>query len=163
MKPDSAQQQLKKAKSLESFFKSTAIGENQSKPTAEDDGNNLIEKFSPAHQVHQQQHSTICAVAKENVRMRQAIRDAVLTLTQWIHQTKEQSDNVTLLVNMMKESAQSQSKLREDVEAMAIQMKMREFKWAAERLAFQEEDRQNQQMILDLQKENWKLKSFSFV
>lgn len=107
----------------------------------------------------------------------------MLTLTQWIHQTKEQSDNVTLLVNMMKESAQSQSKLREDVEAMAIQvriflfsphhflkflnrliqlttnqMKMREFKWAAERLAFQEEDRQNQQMILDLQKENWKLK-----
>jgi hypothetical protein len=65
---------LKKAKSLESFFKSTAIGENnQWKPTAEDDGNNLIERFSPAHQVHQ--HSTICAVAKENVRMRQAIRD----------------------------------------------------------------------------------------
>ncbi|XP_046457638.1 uncharacterized protein LOC124204603 [Daphnia pulex] len=162
MKPDSAQQQLKKAKSLESFFKSTAIGENnQWKPTAEDDDNNLIEKFNPAHQVHQ--HSTVCAVVKENVRMRQAIRDAVLTLTQWIHQTKEQSDNVTLLVNMMKESAQSQSKLREDVEAMAIQMKMREFKWAAERLAFQEEDRQNQQMILDLQKENWKLKSFSFM
>jgi hypothetical protein len=38
------------------------------------------------------------------------------------------------------------------------QMKIREIKWAAERLAFQEEDRQNQQMILDLQKENWKLK-----
>ncbi len=37
-------------------------------------------------------------------------------------------------------------------------MKIREIKWAAERLAFQEEDRQNQQMILDLQKENWKLK-----
>lgn len=37
-------------------------------------------------------------------------------------------------------------------------MNMREFKWAAERLAFQEEDRQNQQLILDLQKENWKLK-----
>jgi uncharacterized membrane-anchored protein len=48
----------------------------------------------------------------------------VLTLTQWIHQTKEQSDNVTLLVNMMQESAQVQSKLREDVEAMAIQVRI---------------------------------------
>lgn len=48
----------------------------------------------------------------------------MLTLTQWIHQTKEQSDNVSLLVNMMKESAQSQSKLREDVEAMAIQVRI---------------------------------------
>ena len=37
-------------------------------------------------------------------------------------------------------------------------MKTREFKWAAERLAFQEEEQQNQQMILDLQKENWRLK-----
>lgn len=148
-KPDSAQQQLKKARSLESFFHSTAIGENQWKP-AEDDDNNLIERFGPAHQ-QVRQHSTVCAVVKENVRMRQTIKDvrpvfcyfhealvnykilyvwinsfwqAVLTLTQWIHQTKEQSDNVTLLVNMMKESAQVQSKLREDVEAMAIQVRI---------------------------------------
>jgi hypothetical protein len=48
----------------------------------------------------------------------------VLTLTQWIHQTKEQSENVTLLVNMMKESTQVQNKLREDVEAMAIQVRI---------------------------------------
>ncbi len=48
----------------------------------------------------------------------------MLTLTQWIHQTKEQSDNVNLLVNMMKESSQVQNKLREDVEAMAIQVRL---------------------------------------
>lgn len=48
----------------------------------------------------------------------------MLTLTQWIHQTKEQSDNVNLLVNMMKESCQVQNKLREDVEAMAIQVRL---------------------------------------
>ena len=48
----------------------------------------------------------------------------MLTLTQWIHQTKEQSENVTLLVNMMKESTQVQNKLREDVEAMAIQVRI---------------------------------------
>ncbi len=48
----------------------------------------------------------------------------MLTLTQWIHQTKEQSDNVNLLVKMMKESCQVQNKLREDVEAMAIQVRL---------------------------------------
>jgi hypothetical protein len=52
-----------------------AIGyNNQWKP---EQGDSLIGKFSPAHETARQ-HLTVCAVVKENIRMRQAIKDARL-------------------------------------------------------------------------------------
>jgi hypothetical protein len=63
--------QLKKASSLESFFKSMAIGNN--KP---EDDDNFIGKFNSTHQqTARPAYLTVCAVMRENTRMRQAIQD----------------------------------------------------------------------------------------
>ncbi|EFX78186.1 hypothetical protein DAPPUDRAFT_105465 [Daphnia pulex] len=109
---------------------------------------------------------SVCLVMEENLRMRRAIGDAVLTLTQWVHDTKDQNGNVASLVDRMKESVQkyNNSQQPEDVlKAMAIQMEARECEWAAERLAFQEKERVSKQMIFNLQQDNYRLRKSRIV
>ena len=48
-------------------------------------------------------------------------KQAVLTLSQWMPQPKDQNDNVSLLVNKMKDSLQT-SQPDDAVKAMAIQV-----------------------------------------
>ncbi|XP_046457742.1 uncharacterized protein LOC124204672 isoform X2 [Daphnia pulex] len=104
------------------------------------------------------QHSTQDAIMEENARMRKAINDAVLALTRKIHAPSEQTENVFLMFNMLKESERKLIKQRRDLEAMAIKMRTRESQWSAERLAFEEKEQVSKQMILTLQEENYKLR-----
>ncbi|XP_046648442.1 uncharacterized protein LOC124338342 [Daphnia pulicaria] len=102
---------------------------------------------------------SVCLVMEENLRMRRAIGDAVMTLTQWVHETKDQNGNVASLVDRMKESVQKYNSQPEDVlKAIATQMEARESEWAAERLAFQEKERVCKQIIFNLQQDNYRLR-----
>ncbi len=47
--------------------------------------------------------------------MCRAIGDTVLTVTQWVHDTKDRNGNVASLVDRMKESVQKHSSQPEDV------------------------------------------------
>ncbi|EFX74100.1 uncharacterized protein LOC124210104 [Daphnia pulex] len=104
-------------------------------------------------------------IMEENIRMRQAMNSMVLTLNRWIHQNKEQTEQVKLLVNTLKESEEQKEKeqkeLRQKLEAMTIQMKARESDLATERQNRLQSDREKEvakQMILKLQQENWGLR-----
>nr|CAH0102023.1 unnamed protein product [Daphnia galeata] len=104
-------------------------------------------------------------IMEENIRMRQAMNSMVLTLNRWIHQNKEQTEQVKLLVQTLKESEEQKERehqvLRQKLEAMTIEMKARESDLADERKNRLQADREKEvakQMILKLQQENWGLR-----
>ncbi|XP_057366019.1 uncharacterized protein LOC130686868 [Daphnia carinata] len=111
------------------------------------------------------QHQSLGILMEDNIRMRQAMNNMLLTLTRWIRQNKEQTEHVRLLMQMLKESNEESEKernvLRQNLEDMAMQMKVIEADLAVERqnrlLANREKD-VAKQLIFKLQEENWGLR-----
>ncbi|KAI9559644.1 hypothetical protein GHT06_013649 [Daphnia sinensis] len=111
------------------------------------------------------QHQSLRILMEDNIRMRQAMNNMLLTLTRWIRQNKEQTEHVRLLMKMLKESKEESEKerniLRQNLEDMTLQMKAIEADLAVERenrlLANREKD-VAKQLIFKLQEENWGLR-----
>ncbi|KAI9557812.1 hypothetical protein GHT06_014561 [Daphnia sinensis] len=65
-------------------------------------------------------------------------------MNQWIRQTQQQTQSVIKLADTLKASIPNNNNSRHDLDAMIKQMKVRESRWAEERLAF--EDMQKRSM-----------------
>ncbi|XP_057365144.1 uncharacterized protein LOC130685873 [Daphnia carinata] len=108
-------------------------------------------------------HRRVDTVMEENNRMRQSVTRMAFVMTQWIHDNQEKNEQITLLIDKLKESELKRKALCQDFEALKILSAIRESEWEEERdrlATFQGNHREktSKQVILKLQEENWKLR-----